>query len=63
MGYRERGSHARGVYSTKDTSRMGTARVKYEKEGDTRIIVRSIMKYLRKECGNYEEKRLKQGQI
>ena len=28
MDYRERGSYARGVYPTQDTSRMGTARVK-----------------------------------
>ena len=39
MDYRERGSHARGVYLTQDTSRMGTARVKQEQEADTRIIV------------------------
>ena len=29
-------SHARGVYYTQDTSRMGTARVKQEEETDTR---------------------------
>ena len=34
----ERGSHARGVYSTQDTARMGTARVKKEEEADTRIV-------------------------
>ena len=28
MNYRERESHARGMYPTYDTSRMGTARVK-----------------------------------
>ena len=28
MNYREGGTHARGVYPTQDTSRMGTARVK-----------------------------------
>ena len=28
MDCRERESHARGVYPTQDTSRMGTARVK-----------------------------------
>ena len=38
MDCRERGSHARGVYPTRDTLRMGTARVKQEEE-DTRIIV------------------------
>ena len=35
----ERGSHALSVYPTQCTSRMGTARVKEEKEADTRIIV------------------------
>ena len=30
MACGERGSHARGVYHTQDTSRMGTARVKQE---------------------------------
>ena len=40
MDCRERGSHARGVYPTQYTSRMGTARVKQEEEADTRIIVK-----------------------
>ena len=40
MDYRERRSHARFVYLTQDTSRMGIARVKQEKEADTRIIVK-----------------------
>ena len=39
MDYRERGSHPRGLYPTQNTSRMGTARVKQEKEADTRIVV------------------------
>ena len=38
MDCRERGSHARAVYPTQDTSRMGTAGVKQEEEADTRII-------------------------
>ena len=38
MDYRERGSHARGVYPTQDTSRMGPGWVKQEEEVDTRII-------------------------
>ena len=42
MDYRDRGSHARGVYPTQDTSCMGTARVKHEEETDTRIIVRNM---------------------
>ena len=41
MDYRERGSHARSVYPTQDTSRVGTARVKEEEEeAATRIIVK-----------------------
>ena len=38
MDCRERESHARGVYLTQDTSRMGTASVKQEEEADTRIM-------------------------
>ena len=38
LDYRERGSHARGVYPTQDSSRVGTARVKQEVEADTRIM-------------------------
>ena len=37
---RGRGSHARGVYPTRDTSRMRTARVKKEEEADTRKTIR-----------------------
>ena len=40
MDYRERGSQARGVYLTQDTSRIETARVKEEEEADTRMIAR-----------------------
>ena len=39
MDCRERGSHARGVYTTQDTLRMGTAKMKQEEGEDTRIIV------------------------
>ena len=38
MNYRKRGSHARGVFPTQYTSRMGTARVKQDEETDRRII-------------------------
>ena len=40
MDYRERESHARGVYSTQVTSRMDTTRVKQEQEANTRVIVK-----------------------
>ena len=41
MNYRELESHVRGVYSTQDTSRMTTARVKQEEEeAGPRIIAR-----------------------
>ena len=40
MNCTDRGSKARGVYLTQDTSRMGTERVKQEEEADTRIIVK-----------------------
>ena len=39
MNCMARESHARGVYPTQDTPRMGTARLKQEEE-DTRIIVK-----------------------
>ena len=41
MDCRERGSHARGVYPTQETSRTGTAKVKQEEEADTRIMQES----------------------
>ena len=37
----EQRSHARGVYPTQYTSRMGTSRVKQEEEIDTRIMQES----------------------
>ena len=40
MDCRERRSHARGVYPTQYTSRMGTARMKEEEGAETRIIVK-----------------------
>ena len=42
MDYRERGSYARGVYTTQtqDTSRISPARGKQEKEADIRVIAR-----------------------
>ena len=40
MDYMKRGSHARGVYPTQYTLRMGTAMIKQEEEADTRIIVK-----------------------
>ena len=40
MDCRERGSHARGVYPTQDTSRTRSATVKQEEKADNRIISR-----------------------
>ena len=40
MDYRERESHARGLYPTQYTTRMGTVRMKQEEEADTRIVVK-----------------------
>ena len=51
MDYRERGTHAQGVYPTQYNSRMGTARVKQEEETDTRIMQNS-KKSGRKDCGH-----------
>ena len=52
MDYRGRGSHARGVYSTQDTSRMGTARVKKGEEANAGLIQESSKKSVRKERGH-----------
>ena len=51
MDYRERGSHAQGVYPTQYTSRMGTVRIKQKEETDTRITQESSKKSGRKERG------------
>ena len=40
MDYRERESHARGLFPTQYTTRMGTVRMKQEEEADTRIVVK-----------------------
>ena len=55
MDYRDRGSHAQGVYPTQYSSRMETARVKQEEETDRRIIQESSKKSGRKEWGHEEE--------
>ena len=55
MDYRERGSHARGVFPTQYTSRMGTARAKQEEETDTRIMRERCNKSVRKERGHEGE--------
>ena len=39
MAYRERGSHARGVYPAQNTTRMERARMKQEEGSDTRFLV------------------------
>ena len=49
MDYRERGTHAGGVYPTQYTSRMGAARA------DTRMMQESSNHYGRKERGHEEE--------
>ena len=46
MDNRERGSHARGVYPTQDTSALETVRVKREEEADTRIIEKGVVRNL-----------------
>ena len=44
MDCRERGSHARGVYTAHDTLRMKKAWVKQEEKADARIIVKEQQK-------------------
>ena len=46
MDYRVQGSHARGVYRTQGSSRIGTARVIQEAEADTRMIDQNNSKRL-----------------
>ena len=46
-----------GVYPTQDTSRMVTARVKQEKEADTRIIVKELYEIWKKETWALKRKR------
>ena len=55
IDFRERGSHARDVYSTQDTSHMETKRVKQKEEADTGLVQDS-MKFKRKESGHKGEK-------
>ena len=55
MDYK-RGSHARGVYLTQDTLRIGTVKVNKEEEIDTRIKQESSKKSGGKERGHEVEK-------
>ena len=56
MACRERRSHAQGMYTTQDTSRMGTVRMEQEEEADTRIMKESSNKYAGKDRGHEGEK-------
>ena len=56
---RERGSHARDVYLTQDTSRMGRARVKLKQIQEEQKT--SSMKYGKRAHGHYKGKSPKQG--
>ena len=64
MGYRERGSNARSGYLTRDTSRMGPARVWKEAEADTNNCKRgrSRYKYNSRKGRGHEGKSFKKGQ-
>ena len=62
MNCRERGSHARGVYPTQYTSRMGTARVKQEVGADKRNNNRGVRNLGERNVGT-KGKSPKQGQI
>ena len=61
MDYRERGSHARGVYHTQDTPRMGTARVKQEEKKDTENNSKRVVRNLEERNVGKKEKSPKQG--
>ena len=60
MKCRERGSHARSVYPTQDTSRMETARMKQKEESDKNNSKKRSKKYGRKERGHEVENNSKQ---
>ena len=51
MDYRERKSHAQGIYPTQYTLRMRTVRMKQKEETDTRMMQESIVR-------NQEERNL-----
>ena len=55
MNYSERGSHARGVYLTEYTSRMGTAMMKQEKEADKNHSNRVVWNLEEKNVGTKGE--------
>ena len=57
MDYRERGSHARGMYPTQDTSRMRTARVKQEEEADKQESSKKSGRYERGHEGEKSQTR------
>ena len=61
MNCRERGSHARGVYLTQDTSRMGKVRMKQEEEANKNNRKKNRMKYGRNYVGAVMGKGPKQG--
>ena len=65
MDYRERGSHARGVYHTQDTSLMTTARVKEDSTARGRSTHKNngkrVVKYLEERNVGTKLKSSKQG--
>ena len=63
MDWRERGSHARGVYPTQYTSRMGTARVKEEEGADKNNSKRVVWNIEGRNVGTIVGKSPKQGII
>ena len=64
MDCSEQRSHARVVYPTQDTSRMGTARVKEEEGAESRIIVKGQYEIWKEGtwAQSSKEKSSKQGQ-
>ena len=56
MDYRERRSHARDVYHTQDTSRMGIVRVRQKEGADNSNRKKVVKRIERKERGHEGEK-------
>ena len=60
MDYRERKSHAQGIYPTQYTLRMRTVRMKQKEETDTRMMQESIVRNQEERNLGMKEKNLKQ---
>ena len=61
MDYRKRGSHARGVYPTQDTSYTETVRMKQEEEDRRTIVKRGVRNNKGRNVGTIRRKSPRKG--